>query len=109
MARRPPETTRLIRRRSLHISFAVHMRELAKEKKHFVYWLRRKLNNLFLKQERVSQLITFLGTEFQVFGPFSCYHAKTKSTSCFSYAIVDLEPFYKQECATKVNQAATHT
>ena len=52
-----------------HILFAVHMRPLAQEKKHFVHWSRRKLNNFFLKQERVSELITFLGREFQVFGP----------------------------------------
>ena len=66
MARRPPETTRLIRGRSPHISFAVHMRELAEEK-HFVYRSKRKLNNCFSKQERVSELTTFLGREFQVF------------------------------------------
>ena len=34
----------------------------------FAYWLRRKLNNL--KQTRVSELTTFLGREFQVFGPW---------------------------------------
>ena len=71
MTRRPPETTRLIRGRSPHTSFAVHMRELVgRKKKHFVYWSRRKWNNFFLKQERVSELITLLGREFQVFGPW---------------------------------------
>ena len=66
MVRRPPETTSLIRGRSPHISFAVHMRELVEEKKIFVNWSRRKLNNFFLKQERISELITFLYREFQV-------------------------------------------
>ena len=68
MASRPRETTRLIGRKSPRISFAVHVRELAEEN-HFVDWMRRKLNNFFLKQERVSERITFLGREFQVFGP----------------------------------------
>ena len=67
MARRPIETTRRIRGTSPRISFAVHMRELAEEK-HFVYWSRRKLNNFFLKQERVSELSTLLGREFWVLG-----------------------------------------
>ena len=57
MARRPPETTRL---RSPHISFAEHMRELAGGK-HSVHRSRRKLNNFFLKQEGVSELVPFLG------------------------------------------------
>ena len=47
MARRPPETTRLIRGRSPHISFAVHMRELAEEKK----------NVCLLVDEKVGQLL----------------------------------------------------
>ena len=50
------------------MSFAVHMQELVEEK-HFVYWSRRKLNNFFLKQERVSEWIALLGRKFQVFGP----------------------------------------
>ena len=37
MARRPPETTRLLRGRSPHISFTVHMRELAEEKKNILF------------------------------------------------------------------------
>ena len=63
------ETARPMRGRSPHISFAVHMWELAGKK--IVYWSRRKLNNFFLKQERVSELITFLGREFQAFGPLN--------------------------------------
>ena len=48
MARRPPETIRLIRGRSPHISFAVHMRELKEEKKETF---------CLLVEEKVEQLL----------------------------------------------------